>query len=401
LEYSKGGIAMKTQKAAQFFKAAFGGPYLFGRGMGAISSLIVSLVTGCGTPSSRLLEAWNPPNDPAHFDAGYQRQFSTLPRSGKAAQQPWSDDYWPSYRGGIAVRWRVGEDGFAYQPPNRNELEHMTLDKRSELSPAEKFDALRGSFDYPTVMSERARTSPQQPAWEGLCHGWAVASMLHKEPKPIILKSSQNIEIPFAASDIKALLTYFHGQESYSSTNFLGTRCNITINGNEDPRAKDPECRDLNAGSFHVVLANELGIKNIAFIGDVMRDLEVWNQPVYSFETEVVQEGLAPSPGAAPDTVQEVLVKTRMEYVLEMSPDWNSQLDREALDSIGSRTYEYRLELDGEGKIIGGEWMGFDRPDFFWRQSKSDFYGRWSSLEDLLLRSLEQAEAPQDPRSQS
>ena len=146
-----------------------------------------------------------------------------------------------------------------------------------------------------------------------------------------------------------------------------------------------------------MVLANELGLNKKSFVGDINRDLEVWNQPIYGFESEILADDLSPSVGAAPGTVREVHVKTRMDYVEELSPMWHSQLQQD-IDSLGTRIYEYRLELDREGQILGGEWVSFDRPDFFWRESQGDFDGTWVGLKDLLHQSWTQVQYPEDPR---
>jgi hypothetical protein len=40
---------------------------------------------------------------------------------------------------------------------------------------------------------------------------------------------------------------------------------------------------------------------------------------------------------------------------------------------FSSRTYEYILELNQKGKIVGGEWVGSNKrehPDFIWRPSE-------------------------------
>ncbi|NBX17181.1 MAG: hypothetical protein EBR09_07440, partial [Proteobacteria bacterium] len=66
-----------------------------------------------------------------------------------------------------------------------------------------------GRFDFPTVQSERRRTSPAAAAWEGLCHGWAPASLEFNEPEPVTVTGENNIKIPFGSSDIKALLSWY------------------------------------------------------------------------------------------------------------------------------------------------------------------------------------------------
>ena len=97
----------------------------------------------------------------------------------------------------------------------------------------------------------------------------------------------------FKINDIKAL-----GSLSYTSglkTRFLSTRCNATNDGTDEgiqfdefsvPTDGFEECADTNAGTFHVVAANYLGIKKKSFVEDRTFDYQVWNQPVMGFEVK-------------------------------------------------------------------------------------------------------------------
>lgn len=38
--------------------------------------------------------------------------------------------------------------------------------------------------------------------------------------------------------------------------------------------------------------------------------------------------------------------------------------------TLGSRKYEYVVELDSAGKIIGGTWISEGRPDMLWMKKK-------------------------------
>ncbi len=142
------------------------------------------------------------------------------------------------------------------------------------------------------------------------------------------------------------------------------------------------ECRDTNAGAFHVVLVQYLSDQNApedkrGFVLDVTREDQVWNQPVYGFRTEItsvenvedIDDPLAEF--RAEGTVQIANVETRVEYALEAGP----YVDYTESNSsrITSKTYRYSLEIDADGYIIGGEWAngstysgGSTAPDFIW-----------------------------------
>jgi hypothetical protein len=304
--------------------------------------------------------------------------FAALALKARLETKPWSDSYWPSKEGGIAARWNeANSNPFTYVSPTREQVASYTREQLAALSPAEKYDILLGRYDYPLVKSERARTSPNDPHWAGLCHGWAPAALHYKEPAAVTLKNADGVSVPFGSSDVKALLTFYQGQMAQTRTRFLASRCNIDLAKNPGS-AQLRECRDTNAGAFHVVLTNLLS-RGEGFIADVTRDLEVWNQPVYAFSTQVIREQ-APSAGAAPGTVREVVVQTQIRYGMEIEANW-APLGLN--QTSASRTYVYRLELDSAGKIIGGEWLTEDRPDFLWAESRAEFAGYFGALGTL------------------
>ena len=150
---------------------------------------------------------WDRSNNPNNWWYAPVKTLSSLPSSGRTARATWSDTYWPNNKGGIASRWQTGQS-FGYRLLQLSELRRMGPSGLRTLSPAEKFDIYNNRLDYPTVKSEWRRTSPSNPNWFGLCHGWAPASKLFREPGPVTLTASNGIRVPFGSSDVKALLTY-------------------------------------------------------------------------------------------------------------------------------------------------------------------------------------------------
>jgi hypothetical protein len=350
-------------------------------------SVIAGLAVGCGKSEeaatgggSNVLEAWKPHDAPINLDASFARNINALPSSATLATQPWPDTYWPSYEGGVSSRWNSSNpQPFKYVPPTLAELRTMTKDQLMELSPAEKFDIFRGDYNYSLVQSERSRTSPSDESWEGICHGWAPASTLFAEPQPVVLSNADGIAIPFGSADVKAMLSYYQGQVAQAPTQFLGLRCNIKIDDYDSARANEDDCKGVNAGAFHIVLANQIGIKNKSFIADVVRDFQVWNHPISGF-TSSIQSKAGVGPNAAPGTVRELQVQTTMYYVVESTPQWTSLV---ASDYTTARTYSYTLELNASDEIIGGEWLQNDRPDFLWTQERVPFTRGFEALERL------------------
>lgn len=361
-------------------------PYLLSLVTAAAVTIVVA---GCGRAArtspldvSSPAEAWNASNDPRNLRGAYQVELASLPKEGELTRKPWTDTYWPSYRGGIASRWNDPSrpDAFTYPLQGEAQLRGMSLAERANLSPAEKYDAFVGRFDYPLVAYERRRTSPDDPTWFGLCHGWAPAALNFGEPAPVTLKSPTGLEIPFGSSDVKALLTY--AQQDGRDVRFLGERCDHDLT--TDPgHADDPECRDTNAGSFHIVVANELGLNDRGFVAEVSRDYQVWNQPVYGFTSEVRGESTVVPATAAPGTAKLVTVRTVMRYIAEAGPQWDAMPFDAFPAQSASRTFDYDLELDSNGTIIGGEWRTGARPDFMWTQAAPAWTGYFRQVKTI------------------
>ncbi|MBM4252595.1 MAG: hypothetical protein FJ146_11540 [Deltaproteobacteria bacterium] len=371
---------------------------------------MLAIMPACGPKSgSQLAEAWNSDNDPTVISGNeLVTKFRKLPLSGEVKMKGWSDSYWPTYTGGISVRWLTSDYGYDLIP-------ETTKNARLEvLSPAEKYDVLLGRFDFPTVASERARTeimktvpgSPDYkegfeiPGWYGLCHGWAPASQNFAEPqKPVEVALTNDNTVVFYPSDIKALLIYYQQYNGNRSTKtvFAGERCNEEFKKLEerlaageitraevDAAKETPECRDVNPGMLHLTLANEIGKKRLGLVMDRTRDSEVWNQPINSYQSRVVEEVAAATPGAAEGTVKELLVETAVYYTVETEP---------STDPIGAveqgALYKYWLELNKNGDVIGGRWVSEARPDFLYRETAPVFQGYFKRLEQIYKTSID------------
>ena len=118
------------------------------------------------------------------------------------------------------------------------------------------------------------------PTWFGICHGWTPASILEPEPRHAVVKNG----VTFKVNDLKALASLVHTQ---STTKFVSLRCEQSrtngMNFDDYGRPIDESCRDSNAGTYHLLLANFLGKRGQAFAEDRTVDSEVWNQPLRGF----------------------------------------------------------------------------------------------------------------------
>jgi hypothetical protein len=192
------------------------------------------------------------------------------------------------------------------------------------------------------------------------------------------------VEVPFGSSDIKALLTYLQQyQNPWDNTRFLGERCN-----ENDTDDTDSACRDVNAGSFHIIMANIIGVEKRAFVADISRRSEVWNQPVFGFKSQIIDDQVPLYESAAPGTDSIALVRSSVEYISEMPPHWETRHAEAFPQQIRTMDVDYTLELDASGHIIGGEWRQSQRPDFIWTQRANLFHGYFEPLKEVYERSI-------------
>lgn len=309
----------------------------------------------------------------------------------------------------------------------------------AELSPAEKYDVFMGHTDsYPLVNWERWRVGWEQvaylqnlkaqgvtaaawptqiPTWMGMCMGWAFASINYKEPKSIILENTalpadKQIKVPFGASDIKALLMFY--QRTYSFYKGIlpgdiykrvGQRCN-------DATKKSAACLDTNAGSFHIVLANLIGLQKKGLVADLDNGPEVWNFPIFAYSSKVKKTGfgktytpelMAVGMRAEPGTAEIYEVETQLKVKEETVQSWNDLSThapknwavREYKDdgraANPSKPYKYYIEVNSNGNIIGGEWMPkSDYPDLLWDRPAAPFKAGdyLSKLQEIYDKSI-------------
>lgn len=351
---------------------------------------IVYAVIGCSlmqasfaSPNIDIDRAWMRISDPLIMSGPINHNFSELPLRGKVTDpnKYWSSDYWARYKGGINYRWNAARpSGFNLISPTRTEAMQMSQSQLRALAPSEKWDLYIGRYDYPVKREVNNYASPNRPTWEGICDGWAGAAMNFDEPEPIVVTNPDGIQVPFGSSDIKALLSWFYAKKFTDGNSQMGRRCNGSNTGGVD------RCdHDMNAGAFHLILTNKIGVDGTTFIADIDRNREVWNHIAYDFRSTVRYRNLSPRSTSAPGTVKVARVRTTVNYVFLLRGNtWEPVLGT-SRQRTSSRTYEYYLDLDVNGRIIGGDWITSQRPDFLWLSRRpTRFTGLFSKLPDLL-----------------
>ena len=384
------------------------------------------------------VDAWDNANDPRRFGNDFVYNWEQLKtpelQSGASEIVPWPDTYWPMTEDGYNDRWNgdnlspveLYDAAFnAWQiPENFTELQPyhghgMAWDsayydvigpatkwahERGGLGRAREIHNPDGSFtesidaDGDGVVDRDLNGDGEMDngddeggleGWYGHCHAWAPAAFSHVEPVHAVTINNQTFQV----ADIKALIEATH--EGCGGTLFLGGRCNLReIERDEYGRIVDAqsECRDTNAGAWHVTIVNVMGRLKRSFVADVTVGYQVWNHPgrdyTISRQDEVTETEALALLGR--DDIQEypynddatrwVHVEMRFRYIVEGSASATPQLPQ--IDSYtSSRNYEYLLELDDNGNIIGGEWISTNQPDFLWMPSGNcDARDGWTTV---------------------
>ena len=331
-------------------------------------------------------DAWDWRNDPSRFHAELVYQWDELPDSGEISITPWTDTYWPNYRDSINDRWQ-GQDTLSPAEkwdkavhgwePGDDFMDLQPYSVRTCQWDDEYYENLgpTASWVHQNKGMLRARQNDDGETcaegtdrfggietWWGLCHAWAPASIMEPEP----LESVEYNGVVFDVSDIKALITMEYDKVS---SYFIGSRCNRildedkaeriglpVIERDETGRVTNQECRNVNAGTFHTIVTNFVGVMERSIIMDKDFEYEVWNQPITGYRItsneeislERVQEMLNIVPeaiNAYPETDEEKAAVVLLANGLPL---------QDLIDGVGLRSdraqaiVEWRSGEDGE-----------------------------------------------------
>lgn len=303
------------------------------------------------------------------------------------------------------------------RPETLAQVRSMSQNQIDKLSPTEKYDiymALKSGKDLSLRLTKEVLgvTGPFKAYWEGICNGWSSAAIEYNEPQ-VQSYSKNGITLNFGSSDMKALLSYYHFAITKNKitakknrTNRIGERCGTEFpkeawfmkNGKEFYKTVEKnhivvkpvpeECVDTDPGAFHIALANRIAVEKESFVAEVVRDKEVWNQPVFAYDSEIVSETTSNFVNATRKTAKQVRVKTRLNYANDGGRMFWEQDDPEEEFyawweptngtpnyRAGHKDLEYILNLDKKGNIIGGYWLSYERPDFIWLKRSKGFIG--------------------------
>lgn len=352
---------------------------------------------------SAMAERFDGINNPANFNRIIGTTMVTalddLPLSARLSDDrlAWSETYWPSNKGGIAYRWNSPDpQPFKYRFNTREDLMSMSQEAMSQLSPAELYDIAQGDYSYTLTKKTLSQFTLGDIWWEGICHGWSQAAATYPEPDAVTITNPDGIKVPFGSSDVKGLLAMHDAFNEGGAYARVGERCAASgkVPGESDERDANPnppaeadaeadKCRDTNAGAFHVVITNVIGIHARSFVADIDRYNDVWNQPIYGYASQIVGEDPVTSEDQAVGVTRRVRVINKMTYGEELQ-FWTPERAATGMTNFVQKlpvtgtpnqafrvkTYEYSLELDATGRIVGGTWVSATRPDFLWMKKR-------------------------------
>ena len=325
---------------------------------------------------------------------------------------------------------------------DKEKILKMSQTELAKLSPAEKLSLINCDFTFTLVKEERARYSKnvdqarsviQQKqktnqkislkevpdGWFGHCNHAAELPLYFEEPTDSVIPACEGLQIPASSADLKALgMMALRKTYEQRKHDFIGLDCNnqsttndgfcatcaqkMVENSSADEETKKflkakiqkylwtnkkqekdylstHSCKDLNPGSFFVLLANRVGKQGKAIIMDRDGDATVWNRPIKNYQAEEIKSlgRRKPQPGAAEGTSYEIPMRTTIEFVSSVDSNQRTA-DRKQPVTTEKVTLDFYLEVrdtNGQQEILGGSWITKNHPDTFWKPADKDLSG--------------------------
>ncbi|MFT6631515.1 MAG: hypothetical protein ACJAS4_001464 [Bacteriovoracaceae bacterium] len=308
---------------------------------------------------------WVNEDDPKYFNISvYEYEF--LQKQGKLDLD--SNGMWSGYH------WPNKVDSLNYRAGNQ---------KFSPLEKWEQVQTINPKFDIREMLAPYIAEQDVH-LWGGLCHGYSATAIYFKEPTKKTID-----DVTFFHSDIKGLLAAYYdylSNQNLVRSNYLGLRCDENLpEGMSFGESLSPACDDVNAGAFHLALNHRINNEKKAFVMDMNSGVEVWNVPVIAYESEILNEDYPSYSSASESSAKIVHVKTKVSYLGYQMPEHDFEIPGLKGQKVKTKIYEYTLEVSTDGIIVGGEWIGTDRPDFLWFTDDIPYpSGEWQILGDLL-----------------
>tara|TARA_R110002073_G_scaffold140253_12_gene290992 strand:- start:59179 stop:61554 length:2376 start_codon:yes stop_codon:yes gene_type:complete len=240
-------------------------------------------------------DAWAAADSPFIFDPNVNIKYSELPKAGEAAVTPWASSYWPYYEDSINHRWdgedtksaaQKFEDAYSLSGVEDGVSREHGVESQSHRTACTTDDECDDDKVEACAIREGEEAGFCIPTWFGICPAWAGAAVTLAEPEHPVEFQGQTFKI----NDIKALVSVSHERVG---SKFVSLRCNTNpddIELDADGRPTSNSCRFTNPATYHILLANYLGLRKQAFVEDRTFSAEVWNQPIRGFKIDDERE---------------------------------------------------------------------------------------------------------------
>lgn len=312
--------------------------------------------------------------------------------------EPWADKSWHMDSGLLAERnsgWRWGWSSkykYAVKNSTQKVLKENDFNKRAalidKLSVAEKYDLLVGDNQGSLTKAQWAQgeiyyRDGTLASWMGICEGSAAASVSYPEPQTYVdLRSPQGDPIRFHILEIKGLASLL-----WSSYNVkietAGTRCDTSHPKRNHGVVVDEDCFNANPATLHIALLNYLGLQHRPIFINRMTSNQVWNVPVIGYkiryfnvakgskQEDRLENAISPLSSIRNDNYKNYRSPQATQVVgvnitLNITADTTNSRDSMVKSNVKNLSYQYELELDSNGQIVGGEWNSSSHPDFIW-----------------------------------
>ena len=228
---------------------------------------------------------------------------------------------------------------------------------------------------------------PGTQSWFGHCDGWSFAATSEDEPlNPVEVNG-----VTFEVSDIKAMLVELHSCDTEGvgmacspgdsscdadlrAVTLIGENCDGENARWEPGYSEGSGCQDVNPGSLHLALTNLIGKRDQRFYADKSAGEPVWNYPIVGYNVlnndeisgqaalELVQETGSYVDAKLYATINPKAknwrrVLTLVSYLSSSDPS-TRPTGPMAASFTRNDEYEYVLELDGDNRVVGGEYIG-------------------------------------------
>jgi len=261
-----------------------------------------------------------------YWDVELDYRLGKLPTEGgvRKFRIPYSGHDYPDANGGTDIA--VGTQGRSpirkYDRAFNDNRLLATSFERQDVNAGQRVQHVYGLFG----MSRQIVTSGN-PGWYGHCNAWTAASIRHAEPQKSVVRNG----VTFTPADIKALLAEVY---MYSETEHLGGVDHA-----------------INPATLHVVVTNWIGRCEVPIGMETRPGEVVYNYPIFAYKARVHEHN-----AKTYEVSMNVLMAYNNRYEHDKSPPQRKQM-----------TFHYLLDLDDDGKIVGGRYFGdSNRIDMFW-----------------------------------